>query len=151
MSAFVVSRETILTLALAAQIGGQFSYMWRGHYHKVSISDGEACLDIANKLYRENVRSYNYRYKESGDLPGFTLQDIASAGPRVSSDPVLILKQCQCLNYQSCETGDWEDTEAYAILEALKNAQLSRLPGYDDAPWGLDEPTHEIATIVRLF
>ena len=51
--------------------------------------------------------------------------------------PVEIIKLCDCYDYQSCETRDWETTEAFAICAALRAAAIDSLPGYEDAPWGL--------------
>ena len=51
--------------------------------------------------------------------------------------PVVILKLCANLDYQSCETPDWKTTKARALLEQIKDEAIRQLPGYEDAPWGL--------------
>jgi hypothetical protein len=40
---------------------------------------------------------------------------------------------CDCYAYQACETSDWHETEAYAIMQYLKQRAIRNLPGYDDA------------------
>lgn len=99
----------------------------------------------ANILYLENVRSVECRYPDSSadNLPGefykpatitVTAQDVCYCEKyRVS--PVAILKMCDCLEYQSCETDDYRSTLAYALLNKIRRAAIHNLPGYDDGPW----------------
>lgn len=47
------------------------------------------------------------------------------------------MKFIQCLRYQSCETPDWEDTEAAALLDRLQIDIIRMLPGYEDANWSI--------------
>jgi hypothetical protein len=53
--------------------------------------------------------------------------------PRLN--PVSILKLCDCLEYQSCETEDYNETVAYRLLNVIRRAAIRILPGYDDAKW----------------
>lgn len=52
-------------------------------------------------------------------------------------EPVAVLKLIRCFEYQSCETDDWKESQAFAYCEALTVRMIHQLPGYDDAPWGL--------------
>jgi hypothetical protein len=54
--------------------------------------------------------------------------------PRPRS-PVQIIKAVHCLDYQSCETEDWETTLAWRICQALLSSTTARLPGYEAAAW----------------
>ncbi len=53
--------------------------------------------------------------------------------------PVEIIKACDCYDYQSCETPDWKDTEAYAIMQMLRKRAIYSLPGYEEAAWEIRE------------
>jgi hypothetical protein len=59
--------------------------------------------------------------------------------PRHQSwSPVEVLKAIRCLDYQSCEHPEWASSEAKSYLDALTMACVVKLPGMDDAPWGID-------------
>lgn len=65
-----------------------------------------------------------------------------SSDPRLPShrrpfSPIEVLKLVQCFEYQSCETADWEESEAYAFCDALRGQMIHQLPGYEDARWAL--------------
>lgn len=112
---------------------------------------------VARELAAENIRSVAARYPndKDGDRPGpvgltdaqileaaavwaghYTTTGAASkinAGTRV--------KLCQCLSYQSCETDDWNTTDAHLQLEEIRGSDDATAPGYDQAPWGWDDNT----------
>ena len=89
---------------------------------------------VANILHAENVRSVSYRYSEpatytngvaTDDLPGIcdrpewiAVSSSEAFNPPVTN-PVHVLKLCDCLEYQSCETDDYKSTLAYRVLEAI--------------------------------
>jgi hypothetical protein len=92
-------------------------------------------------LWDENVRSVQSRYgKENAPGPrGETyFYSLHVVVPEVTlhTDPVQVIKACDCFAYQSCETDDWKSSEAYYYIEALKDAALPPLAGYEDAVWG---------------
>lgn len=152
MSAFICGPDHFRELAAFATSTGQLhgprvSPTW---LHSIAGADcdmlttGQAFTDplgyvelVANILFLENVRSVRYRYPD-GELPGpVELPDYIAMGwyqERVSS-PVHILKMCKCLAYQSCEHPEWESSTAFKLLEAIKDAAIAELPGYEDAPW----------------
>src|SRR3984893_4934512 len=92
--------------------------------------------DVGRVLLEENVRSVLYRYggrlgddeKQAADSYCFAY------APRPRS-PVQIIKAVHCLDYQSCETEDWETTLAWRICQALLSSTTARLPGYEAAAW----------------
>lgn len=101
-----------------------------------SLSDPQGTGEI---LYKANVASVDYRYpadagnaapdwswKPSGPIPA-TLENL-----------VKFLKALDCLEYQSCEPNDWEESQAFKIIRALRGMAINSLPGYDSAPWGID-------------
>lgn len=88
-------------------------------------------------LLAENVRSVRFRYADDiGDYEEIQISKSEVLMPR-AIPPVAILKLCSCLAYQSCESDDWEKTKSYALLQQIKDAAIRKLPGYDEAPWGL--------------
>ena len=67
--------------------------------------------------------------------------------------PVAIVKACDCLDYQASDWSTWEGSDANRHLAAIRRAAVAlakwpagastnsrALPGYDAAPWALDEP-----------
>ena len=80
---------------------------------------------IGQVLLAENVRSVNHRYDEQrgGESYHFTRFPYVV---RVAN----LLGLIDCLAYQSCEHPEWEESEAHAILQALKGAAIHQLPGY---------------------
>ena len=98
----------------------------------------------ADVLYQENIRSVRARYPEDkwDGLPGpivkpihivVTIRDEVSAAYQLK--PVAILKMCDCLEYQSCETEDYRQTVAFDLLDDIRRAAIKALAGYEDAPW----------------
>jgi len=106
------------------------------------LSDTQYADAVANLLYFENIRSVLHRYPND---------DLDSApGPidkpawirtgkwlqwQLRVEPIDILKACDCLEYQSCETEDYRETSAYKVLELIRGSAISLLPGYEDAAW----------------
>lgn len=134
--------------------------------HKLTRANAD---EVGAMLWAENVRSVEYRYSPPGReaiygegwetpdqdlpgrlvttevLPGFEvsapeyLRPYTFSMPKRSYSPVEILSAISCLDYQSCETDDWTETEAYAFLQALKDDCIGRLPGMREAPWGISD------------
>lgn len=109
-----------------------------------NFTSAELATLYANTLYQENNRSVLARYPKDTleSAPGpidkpasieVTLRDSTLAKYRLNA--VAILKMCDCLEYQSSETDDWEETVAFRLLTAIRAAAIRSLPGYDDAPW----------------
>jgi hypothetical protein len=129
MSAYVVETAHIDALVTYA-VANQISYTSSVGRTTISLLNAD---EIGQKLLDENVRSVNYRYRETDAAERYTFKHVMPL-PAVN-----IIKACHCLDYQSCETPDWQETEAFAILQAIKEAATYKLPGYDAAPWGIRE------------
>ena len=148
MSAYLVTRETIDLLVRAAityqNPGDRFSWYWLGSRYEMN----DDRTNVGQLLLDENLRSLSARYpgEKWTDEPLYV--EPKATGPlsitagmiptHVRPDPVVVLKCCACLEYQSCESDDWPETEAYAVLAAIKDAAIKALPGYEAAPWGID-------------
>lgn len=96
---------------------------------------------VATMLHQENVRSVFGRYGDSASDFGppheFSAREIERA-PVLT--PVEVLKAVGCLRYQSCEHEEWEGSNAERFLRAVEASAIAALPGYDAAPWGIDDP-----------
>jgi len=133
MSAFIVCDEHISAMLQAVNLsrhaGDGASYRWNGEARYF----GGNTRDIGQKLVDENYRSVNYRYDEAHKPHTFTFKLTKE------HSPAGIIKACDCYNYQSCETPDWRESEAHAIMRALRERAIRFLPGYDEAPWAIRE------------
>ena len=95
-------------------------------------------------LLDANNASVRARYRDA-DTAGmivaerFTFDPFADhRAPRLPLNAVEVLKACDCLEYQSCEVDEWERTPAARLLDSIRAAAISALPGYDAAPWVLN-------------
>lgn len=117
---------------------------------------------VAHMLASANRCAFSDRYAGRFDaelLPFGGLDRSAGA----ALDPVAIVKACDCLDYQASDWSPWNDSDAFGYLVAIRRAAVAAahlaayqaapgsykytpdpsgraLPGYDDAPWCLDEP-----------
>ena len=123
MSAYVCSDADFATLAAFAMANNCAGTNRKGEPRRITR--------VANILGAENVRSVNYRYAHNADAQEtftlFTGKQIREHAHEVS--PVQIVKLCDCLKYQSCETDDYEQTEAYALLMTIR-AKACEIAGY---------------------
>lgn len=145
MSAFVVSHKHInalLTFASRARYG---CAVYFNHALVFDLKDPAACQQAAEILLAENVRSVNHRYPDTvghpENLPGVLAENgqaivFRPVYPMIS--PLVALKACSCYDYQACETDDYPTRLAAKIIDTIRHNAISRLPGYDEAPWGLD-------------
>lgn len=131
MSAFIVSHDHIdAILTFAWNEGGL---------------DVDALTRMGRKLLEENVRSVRHRYPE-GELPGTIGETPESyAFKPFEGLPVLpaqklawVLKACHCYGYQACECDDYEQSEAYRIIQAIEERAVRSLPHYATAPWEIN-------------
>jgi len=123
---------------------------------------------IGQLLMDENVRSVGYRYSRDtfDELPGPVdktgIRDYRHIELDLPFEPIVLLKQLDCYEYQSCECPDWPKTDAHAFCEAVRGLAEATLPAasqrlersqwfssahlipayrnsdaYDEAPWGI--------------
>ena len=155
MSAFICGEDHFKVLAIFAASRIHGSWRVDPRYHPrlpyqddgrgiENLTDTELTTLYADVLYQENIRSVRERYPKDKweDLPGPSVKPIhivASGRERALAayrrTPVQILKMCDCLEYQSCETDDYRESIAFELLEAIRRAAIRELPGYEDAPW----------------
>lgn len=162
MSAFICGPDHIKALAIFAahdtrlhgmNVDPKYFRYDGGDARMEGRPSHEVATYYANILYCENIRSVQTRYPKDtfDDLPGLIhkpeMLEVSRAecaeqynDIRFALQPVDILKMCACLAYQCCETDDWESTLAYRLLNKIRLAAISLLPGYEDAPWEYDKP-----------
>lgn len=130
MSAFICSDKHIS--AIVKWACRRNASVWFGNPSRsLRAGDEQELVDI---LYAENVKSVNYRYPASDPTPETGCVYDPDA-PSVS--PVEVLKLVQSLAYQSCEHPTWAVSDARQILDGLKSAAISVLPGYALAEWSI--------------
>ncbi len=131
MSAFVVSDKTIAGMLQATRQDHYGVYVyWNNESKRIHNHDTSVAAQV---LVDENYRSVNYR---SGLYGHETVESHTYSDPYVEPlELIQIIKLCNCYAYQSCETDDWKETEAYAICDALKETAIRALPGYENAEW----------------
>jgi len=89
--------------------------------------------ELGDVLWKENFRSVNFRYQERNKIPKYTYN------PGKDLSYVEFIKLLKCLDYQSCERKDYEKSKAFMYIRVLCwRANRYELPGYEEAPWGLD-------------
>lgn len=129
MSVFIVSDKHIsamLQMAKSPFRGSKFSYYFDGERKETSNRQ-----KLGQILLSENYRSVNFRYNEGKEARDFIYQSTQQRSP------VEIISLCDCYQYQTCETDDWKDTEAFAIWYALRENAIESLPGYGQADWSI--------------
>ena len=148
MSAFQLPETHIGAIArFASDSHADLRVYWSGSTRTYDFED--LCRILAAECYR-SVRA---RYP-TGPLPGPTS---APDGPVVCGldmhvyarlEPVDCLKACRSYAYQTCETGDYPETEAYAIISAIEAQAVRELPGFDASPaWEIDYTAAEQRTV----
>ena len=154
MSAYLCERELFVYLVdsclkISAGYGSpNFRWYHKGSEspdHELHVSDpDEKKAEVCNMLLRENIRSLRSRYGntadeligEEGEITEEEYRELQHKYFFKSPDMVQIIKACDCLEYQSCESSDWERTQASAFVDTLRRRACHKLPGYDDASWG---------------
>ena len=166
MSAFICNPTHIKTLAIFAAQRASCGRNVRPEYLKAiaekqgielntaamqSGRETELASLYANILYQENIRSVQTRYGSTDleNLPGLigkpaTLVVTPRELMQAPMDPVKILKACDCLDYQSCETEDYNETLAAHLIFAIRKAAIHNLPGYQNAPWEIELAERDI-------
>jgi len=102
---------------------------------------------VGRGLLAENVYSLQTRHPgvdwaaESGIAATYIWRPSAQA-VEVPREQLLgfVARLADCVEYQSCESDDYHKSWAYLALLKLVYAAAQKAPGYDETPWGLNEP-----------
>lgn len=134
MSAFVVTKQHIDAMVTAGlpRPGDSGWIRWtdpvnptQTHILNLDTADRAGAL-----LWQENRVSVNHRYHDGDEI------DALYRFARFAQNPVTVLKLIDCYEYQSCEHPGWEESQAKRLSGQLRKQAISKLPGYDEAPWG---------------
>lgn len=143
MSAFQISDEQMSVIVQAVYGSDHRGFnIWRYLDDKEptqeQFSIRQTAQQEANLLMAENVRSVQFRYKHHKDVSQAPYKGKVKL--KFDAEPVSVLqalKFIDCLAYQSCETDDWESTEAYKLLCKYREKLINKLPGWNDAKWSI--------------
>lgn len=119
MSAFIVSTRHIAYLAEAIA-------KWTDEKRSFEA--------IGQTLLNENYRAVNYRYHETDTAPEY--RHYPSGIPLT---PIQVIKAVSCLQDQLAEPPDYQQTDAYRLLDNLLCEAIRKLPGYEQARWEIPQ------------
>lgn len=138
MSAHMVSNEHINVLVWAANryADGSVFYYHRADRSTAYISRDGGRDEAGETLLDTNAASMNRLYGDELEVT-YSYQNPAS----MLWAPVEILKAIRAYVYQACDAPDWDASDAKAFCDRLMVAVMHHLPGYEDAPWGIESYT----------
>ena len=143
MSAFLVTRDHISYLISAALsrtlnpgYGSGMAWTEGDDLRTMGCTDYDEASRVAQMLWDENMASIHNRY------PDTEKKCAPSYGPhrRDIQRPILavqVLKAIDCYEYQSCEHGGWEQSDAHSFTSNLRRRAIAVLPGYEEADWAI--------------
>ena len=138
MSAFLCGPKTIATIVEWEQNSDRPGFLAKPAYYGGTNEDKPGIF-FQELLLRQNLRSLHARYPDKVEQPSpDQLKVYQHTHGVVGLGIVDILKCVQCWQYQSCETDDYQATQAWKYSHYVLSALISRLPGYEKAAWGLD-------------
>lgn len=143
MSAYICTDSHINALATLASLARIRVY--RNQKFVVDCQNQEQFT--AETLLTENAKSVNYRYEGDKNDPTITYRCEARF---LNLPAVEVIKLCNCYDYQACEHPEYEASAAAGIVDALRKHYINELPGYDAAPWGLDEAAADEPVCISL-
>ena len=116
MSAFIVSHaciDAIVTYAIDNRINYRVGDI-------TCICDPRDATKLGKLLLLENERSVQHRYpgSDNADLPG-RVGERARNYKFTRDDRPNVRMECECYDYQACETDDYEQSVAYQIIHAI--------------------------------
>lgn len=153
MSAYIVDKNHIIYLvqaSISARICDRHDrairwYPAEGADRHMTCTDSKQQVEVCNMLWAENLKSIRARYGDSheGIDDAVTLYDYKE--PHwLDFNPLQVISSCDCLEYQSCETGpEWFKSEACAFLNALRKKAINAVVGMDECKWGAPAPSSD--------
>jgi hypothetical protein len=111
-------------------------------------------VELANDLIRENARSIVSRYGEDANMgvvkPFKDATEVLQFAREDKMSALQIIKSVHCLDYQSCESDDWNETKACKALKYIEGRAVSALPGYDEADWGIQDKQSNMINLMDM-
>ncbi len=140
MSAFIVANEHIALMISACQqldVPARRPIRWQ---HQGNLYDlrTSGATTVGQMLLDANAASVAAAADvDSLTPPPYTHRSTLHRGWTA----VEVLKAIHCYQYQSCDSPEWESTQAHAFCRALEYALITSLPGYARAPWSISAAT----------
>ena len=125
MSAFIVNNKHIdyLMQFLGQQKDLKLCLNWKW----ISPANFNDMQNVANVLIKQNWKSYNLHYNEKNKIPkNYKFVIDFNFKPNL----VQVIKACQWLNYQSCETRNYNQSNAKKIIDAIQYFATQRILKY---------------------
>jgi hypothetical protein len=136
MSAFIVSNKHInyLMQFLGQQKDLHLSLNGKG----INTANIDDMQNVANILIKQNWKSYNFRYNEKNKVPkNYKFAIDFNFKPNLAQ----VIKACQCLNYQSCETRNYNQSNAKKIIDTIQYLATQRILNsmdYENLKWEIN-------------
>ena len=137
MSAYIVSDNHIHSIVSYTKI-----VLKEVYYNNKSLSltgvweAAENTNRLGQILINANYLSINERYIHKEGYPEKPHKYAFKETPLLS--PIEVIKACHCLDYQSCESDDWEHSDANQIIQNIIYNTSKKLDGYNQAAWGIE-------------
>jgi hypothetical protein len=115
----------------------------------------EEWTEIGKALLAENIASLRARYPDDWqemvdiDVNKYRYRHDAHFVTSTRNLAITVIKLIDCLDYQSCEHEGWRDSWAKRFCDFVIGAATSKVPGYEDAPWGYNKPA-DAPQVIRL-
>jgi len=142
MSAYILNDINIdvLIKSTANILKNTYGYKLYTRFQTFDLWEDSERNALGNILKAQNYASVNYRYKDNAEYMAECYQPTPEYIYRDDVpvlDPIAIIKICNCYDYQSCETPNYESTLPARIIDSIRSHMITNLPGYDSAKWGL--------------
>lgn len=131
MSAFLVSDDHITAVCTFACDPRNLCSVWLNGRRERAAGRH---LDMFRMLKQANLDSLTARYGDPATEADARLG-------RLVLSPIEVVKAVDCLAYQCCEVDEWDETDAARTLESIRGAAITKVAGYDEAPWGIEPGT----------
>ena len=159
MSAFIVNPEHIAALAAYTQAPGNHAHCYN-IFTKKEIFNGVE--NFCKVLAQANVKSVHTKYKDlnqgaiqGGDIDKDFLQDmmifpdecikalekfkgLMGMYGTVHMSDADIYNMAGCLEYQCCEVDDWIQTDAFWLIQKIKNAAGMKMADNAKIKWNYE-------------
>jgi len=126
MSAFIVNKKHIDYIMTAYQ---NSENQYSNNSDKPNYTNAQAEQD-GQMLWNENFLSVNVRYNETDHAPVYKFERINE-----KINYLQALNFVHCLDYQACETNDYNESKAYKLLLKMAWNLTCMIPKYDGLQW----------------
>jgi len=138
MSAHMVSEEQIHVMIWAAtRYGERQSFYFPATYGIRFITDQDSKNLMGQELLNINAQALEDLYGEETNAPKYAYQL-----PRFHTwEPIELIKIVHNYEYQASDCDNWHDSDAQRFCQALVKQLLHFVPGFENAPWGIEPDT----------